>query len=89
MIIVAGHLTVAVEARASYLKDCEQVMRLAREAPGCLDFALSPDLLVAGRINLYERWESRPELDTFRGIGPSDEQNDAILGAFVQEYNVD
>ncbi|MDO9454999.1 putative quinol monooxygenase [Nocardioides sp.] len=88
MIIVAGHLTVDPAGRAAYLADCEQVVRLAREAAGCLDFALSADLLDEGRINVYERWDSRPELETFRGSGPSDDQQDAILGASVEEYDV-
>ena len=32
---------------------------------------------------------SRAELDAFRGSGPSDEHNDAILDASVNEYDVD
>lgn len=88
MIIVAGHLVVDAAGRAAYLQDCEQVVRLARAASGCLDFALSPDLLDDARINIYERWESRPQLDDFRGSGPTDAQNDAIVSADVQEFDV-
>ena len=88
MIIVAGHLTVDPAGRDSYLDGCAQVVRLARQAAGCLDFALSPDLVDDGRINVHERWASRAELDAFRGSGPSGEQQDAILDARVEEYDV-
>lgn len=88
MIIVAGHLVVAPEERAAYLEGCQEVVRLARSAAGCLDFALGADLLDAGRINVFERWASRPELDAFRGSGPSGEQQAAILDASVDEYDL-
>lgn len=88
MIIVAGHLVVDPAARAAYLVECEEVVRLARAADGCLDFALSPDLLDAGRINVHERWASASELHAFRGSGPSGEQRTAILDASVSEYDV-
>jgi quinol monooxygenase YgiN len=56
MIIVAGSLTVAPDQRADYLAGCEVVVEQAPRAPGCLDFALSSDLLDPARINVYERW---------------------------------
>ena len=88
MIVVAGHLTVDPAGRAANLLDCEAVVRLARAAPGCLDFALGADLLDPGRVNVYERWASRAELEAFRGSGPSSAQQDAIVAAAVQEYAV-
>jgi quinol monooxygenase YgiN len=88
MIIVAGHLLVDAGARDDYLAGCEQVVRLARSAPGCLDFAISADLLDAERVNVYERWASREELMAFRGSGPSDEQSTAIRSASVEEYEL-
>lgn len=88
VLIVAGHLVVDPATRAAYLRDCEDVVRLARAAPGCLDFALSPDLLDPGRINVHERWASSEELAAFRGSGPSGEQQQAILSATVEEYAV-
>ena len=88
MVIVAGHLVVDPTERAAYLGGCEGVVRLARDADGCLDFALSPDLLDAGRINVHERWASRGALEAFRGDGPSDEQGAAVRDASVAEYDV-
>lgn len=88
MVIVAGCITVEPEQRAGYLAGCADVVRQAREAAGCLDFAISADLLDAGRINIFERWESQAAVDAFRGAGPSEEQSVAMLTASVAEYDV-
>jgi quinol monooxygenase YgiN len=86
VVIVAGHLI--VEERDAYLAGCVDVVRQARAAPGCLDFAISADPLDPRRINLFERWESQAAVETFRGGGPSDEQGAAIVSASVAEYDV-
>lgn len=88
MIIVAGHLLVDADQRDAYLAGCEEVVRLARIAPDCLDFAIGADLLDDTCVNVYERWASRAELEAFRGSGPSDEQQSAILSASVEEFEV-
>ena len=88
MIIVAGKIYLDPDAREGYLDECRQVMELARAAPGCLDFALTADLLEPGRINIYERWESDEELMTFRGSGPSSDQQTAILDASVNRFRI-
>jgi len=88
MLIVAGHLTVGAARRADYLAGCAEAVRLARGAPGCLDFAISADLLDPARINVFERWRSRDELEAFRGGGPDDDQHDTIASASITEYDV-
>jgi quinol monooxygenase YgiN len=88
VIIVAGAVIVAPEGRDAYLEGCVSVVAAARRAPGCLDFALSPDLLEPGRINVYERWSSDEDLQRFRGSGPSDDQLAALLSIEVNEYEV-
>ncbi len=88
MVIVAGHITVEPEQRESYLAGCVSVVEQARRAPGCLDFAISADLIDAGRVNIFERWESQAAVEAFRGSGPGDEQGAAMLTASVAEYDV-
>jgi quinol monooxygenase YgiN len=88
MIVVAGHLQVEPDARAPYLQGCRDVVRLARAADGCLDFALSPDLLDPGRINIFERWQTLAAVEAFRGSGPSGGQALPILGAEVRQFEV-
>lgn len=88
MIVVAGHLQVDPDNRASYLESCQDVIRLARTSRGCLDFALSPDLVDPGRINVFERWQAITDVEAFRGSGPSDEQASQILDADVRQFEV-
>ena len=88
MIIVCGHLLVDADDRGDYLDGCRDVVARGRAAEGCLDFALSPDLLEPGRINIVERWESRAALDAFRGSGTPDDQQSRIRSASVAEYDV-
>ncbi|QBR92085.1 putative quinol monooxygenase [Nocardioides euryhalodurans] len=88
MIIVCGHLLVDADDRGDYLDGCREVVARGRAAEGCLDFALSPDLLVPGRINILERWTSRAALDAFRGSGTPDDQQSRIRAASVAEYDV-
>lgn len=88
MVIVAGHITVAPEQREAYLADCVRVVAQARKAAGCLDFAITADLIDPGRINIFERWASQAAVETFRGSGPGDEQGAAIRSASVAEYDV-
>ena len=88
MVIVAGHLEVEPRNRAAYLDQRTTVVTQARSAPGCLDFALSADIVDPGRINIFERWESQEAVEAFRGSGPSDEQGAAMLSAEVAEYDV-
>jgi quinol monooxygenase YgiN len=88
MIIVAGHITVEPPQREAYLAGCVSVVEQARQAAGCLDFTITADLIDPGRINVFERWESRAAVEAFRGSGPSDEQGAAMLSASVAEYDI-
>jgi quinol monooxygenase YgiN len=88
MIIVAGHLVVDAEHREAYLAGCVDVVRRARETPGCLDFSLTGDLLEPGWVNIFERWETQEAVQAFRGSGPTDDQSAEIRGASVSEYDV-
>ncbi|GAA1642108.1 putative quinol monooxygenase [Actinoplanes couchii] len=90
MIIIAGQLHVAPGDRKRYLAATADVARLAREAAGCHDFVQAADPLDAGRINIYERWESDEDLARFRG--EEGERSDGDLpplqGADVRKYRI-
>jgi quinol monooxygenase YgiN len=88
VIIVAGSVLVDPESRDAYLEGCHAVVAGARKAPGCLDFALSADLLEHGRINVYERWDSAEALARFRGSGPQGDQLAQLREIRVSEYDV-
>lgn len=88
MVIVAGHLLVDPSQRESYLAGCVAVVEQARAAPGCLDFALTADLVDPARIDVFERWESQADVEAFRGGGTGEEQGAQIRAASVAEYDV-
>jgi quinol monooxygenase YgiN len=88
MVIVAGHISVEPQQRESYLAGCMSVVEQARGTAGCLDFAITADLIDPGRVNIFERWESQVAVETFRSSGPSDEQGAAMLSASVAEYEI-
>ena len=88
MIIIAGHLVVDPPKRESYLAGCVGVVAQARRARGCLDYAITADLVDAGRVNIFERWRSRADVEAFRGDGPSEGQRAAMLAAEVAEYDI-
>ncbi len=88
MVIVAGHIMVAPQEREAYLAGCVSGVAQARRAAGCLDFTIAADLVDAGRVNVFERWESQADVEAFRGSGPGDEQSATMLAASVAEYDV-
>lgn len=88
MIIVAGHLIVQPENRERYLEGCVSAVEQARSSPGCLEFAITADLVDSGRIDIFERWETQAAVETFRGSGPSEEQGADLLAGSVAEYDV-
>ena len=88
-IIVSGTLQVDPAQRDAYLDARVPIIAHARQAPGCLDFSLSADLLDAGRINVYERWRSREDLLAYRtGGGPQLDDNIALIAADVELHHV-
>ncbi|KIH98037.1 antibiotic biosynthesis monooxygenase [Streptomonospora alba] len=88
MVIVAGHITVEPHQRESYLAGCAPIVQQARREVGCLDFAICADLADPGRVNVYERWESRAALAAFRSSGPESQPEPAMLTASVQEFDI-
>ena len=70
---------------ASVLENAEAA---ARQADGCLDFAVSADLIDPRRVNIFERWRSRELLSAFRGGGPDDATRNRIREAKVSEYPI-
>ena len=89
MIIVAGHLRVNPENRDKLLSASLTSVEAARQTEGYLDFALAPDSVDPGRVNVFERWTDRECLERFRGSGPDGDADDLIEGYEVGEYEVE
>jgi quinol monooxygenase YgiN len=92
MIIIAGALWVAPEHRADYLDRDAAVVAHARTIPGCHDFALSPDAIDAGRINVFERWDDDETLRRFRAgdLGGATDRSaqPPVLAAEVSKFRI-
>ena len=88
MIIVAGQLHVDPADRDRYLSAVADVTRLAREALGCHDFAQAADPVEAGRINVFERWESDADLAEFRASGGPPPELPELKSAEVYKYRI-
>jgi quinol monooxygenase YgiN len=88
MIIVAGHIRVERDRRNAFLEGSAEAVRLARREPECLDFSVSPDVVDKERVNVYERWQTRSALMSFRGEGPTDDLSVLVIGAEVDEFEV-
>lgn len=89
MLIVAGSLYVDAADRDRYLAAAVDIDRMARAAPGCLDFAQTPDGLDAERINVFERWESDEDLHRFRTSGgPPEMELPELRSADVRKYRI-
>jgi quinol monooxygenase YgiN len=88
MVIVAGHVTIDPEQRESHLADSMSIVEKARQADGCLDFAMTADLLDPARLNLFERWESHEALTAFRRRAPRRKHRTALLSVSVAEYDI-
>ena len=88
MLIVAGRLYLRPGTREQFLASCESSIRLARAAPGCLDFAVSADPIEPDRVNVYEAWTDARSLEQFRGSGPEGGMFSLITRAEVQRHEV-
>jgi quinol monooxygenase YgiN len=88
VILVAGHIRVLVADRDTFLDLSRQAVELAREADGCLDFAVSADLADPERVNIYKRWVDRDALQAFRGDGPGRDLSALIITTDVHEFDV-
>lgn len=89
MLIVAGYMSVEPTHRDDFVAAHEEVVLKSRQAEGCLDLAISADPSVAGRVNMYERWESQEAMDAWRAIAPSPSMKVQILGGDVAKYVID
>lgn len=63
MIIIAGTVDVDPDRRDDALVAATPHMQKTRAQSGCVDYVWSADLLVPGRIYVFERWEDQASLE--------------------------
>ncbi|MDF2684042.1 MAG: antibiotic biosynthesis monooxygenase [Brevibacillus sp.] len=67
-VIIAGWFTVDPSKRDEVVKAHEDLAKRARQAPGCLDLAITADPIDPARINNFEFWQSAADLDSWRAV---------------------
>jgi quinol monooxygenase YgiN len=88
MLIIAGYLEIDANRRDDYVAAHRDLLQRGRQAPGCLDLAISADPLNPARVNNLERWASREQLDAWREVAAAPETEISIIGGDMMEYTV-
>ncbi|MGO4535755.1 putative quinol monooxygenase [Leifsonia sp. 2MCAF36] len=88
MLIVAGYLQLAPSDRDRFVHAHADLVKRGRQAPGCLDLAISADPVDVGRVNNFELWESQQALDDWRAIAAPPELGMRFLGGDMQMYHI-
>jgi quinol monooxygenase YgiN len=68
MLIIAGSVRIDPADRDAFVAAHLDLVRRARQAPGCLDVAITADPLEPDRVNTFEQWESEEALDSWRQV---------------------
>lgn len=89
MLIIAGHFTVDVDRRDEYVAAFADLVSRARQAPGCLDVAVTADVVDAGRVYMYERWTSWHDVSAWRKVANAPEVNIEVTNADIAMWDVD
>ena len=89
--IVAGTFDVDPARREEFLRGQDEMMRRSRAEPGCIHYVLSADPIEAGRVYLFERWESKEalaaHLAALQAAGPPPPRV-PVLSAEVLQYEI-
>ncbi|SDL69288.1 Quinol monooxygenase YgiN [Modicisalibacter muralis] len=85
-VIVAGWFTVEPEKRDAVVESFRDLIQRARNAPGCLDLAITADPVDSSRINNFEFWESEEALDEWRAVSDPPKQIAPMLQVEVQKH---
>lgn len=88
MLIITGHVRVDAAKRDNYVAQHADLVRRAREAPGCLDIAITADPVDPERVNNLERWDSKEHLDAWRKVARGPRLFGQIVAGDVRMYEV-
>jgi quinol monooxygenase YgiN len=89
MLIIAGHLILSPSDRDHFVDGHLDLVKRARQAPGCLDLAISADPVDVTRVNNYERWEDEDSLANWRKIANPPHLNIDFLGGDMVKYHIE
>ncbi|MFG1998265.1 putative quinol monooxygenase [Spirillospora sp. NPDC048911] len=87
-IIIAGKVQVDPAERDRFVEGHRDIVGQSRKQPGCLDLAITADPLEAGRVNIFEHWESEETLERWRAVAPRPSTSVAILDDQVLKHEI-
>lgn len=88
MLIIAVKIYMAPEHREKHLASLEDLIRRSRTRPGCLDFVIAADPVEAGRVNLFEQWESEEHLAAHQATADPPAPITEVLSEDVKKYEI-
>jgi quinol monooxygenase YgiN len=88
MWIIAGHVKVDADERDAWVAAHHDLIKRARQAPGCLDVAITADPLDPERINNFERWESWDAIEAWRKVAMAPDTGVAMRNVEVMAYEI-
>ena len=96
MLVVAGSFEVDPARRDEFVASRKEAMAISRGEKGCHEYVFAPDPLEAGRVVLYERWESAEDLAAHLGAmrarreaGGEAPPEVPVIRSEVLQYNID
>jgi quinol monooxygenase YgiN len=89
MLIIAGYLLLASSDRDLFVAGHLDLIERARQAPGCLDLAISADPVNDTRVNNYELWENEESLAAWRKIANPPQLNIDFCGGDMVKYHIE
>jgi len=88
VLIVAGKLIIKSGSRDAFIEKSHVAILQARRNIACEDFSVSPDPIDMNRVNIFEKWKSRSELNSFRESGPENDMFSLVEYFDVNEYEI-
>ena len=90
MLIIAGVFEVDPAQRAAFIDERVAMMKRSRSEPGCIAYAFMTDPVEAGRVYLFERWESKEALAQHIATLRADPPSFAVapISAETQQYEI-
>ena len=87
MIIIAGYTLTAPDQRDATVAAFADMVQRARKHDGCLDLAISADVVDPKRVNLFECWRDQNALNAWRKVAKGPKVKRAK--AYVSLYRCD
>lgn len=85
-VIIAGWFTVDPGKRDEVVENHRDLVLRARNAPGCLDLAITADPVDPSRINNFELWQSEEALESWRSVANPPDKITPILEIDMQKH---